>query len=146
MAWIAATGWGPVFRPNEARTSADLANLGYVLNVIEDPQERARALADAWALVTQMLVVAARVNVDGRGYGKLAFGDGIVTGIGTFKKCHTQTELKQYLESRLGVEAIPATLGVYKDEACGRSRVSKILPDDLSTCIAPRWRPLSRSC
>ena len=103
---IAARGWDPAFRPDDPRTSAEIVNLGYVLNVIEDPQERARALADAWDLATQMLVVAARVNVDGRGYSKVQFGDGIVTGTGTFQKYFTQAELKEYLESQLGAEAI----------------------------------------
>ena len=52
------------------------------------------------------------MNVDGRGYGKVEFGDGIVTGMGTFQKYYTQAEL-EYLETQTGVEAIPATLGVY---------------------------------
>jgi DNA phosphorothioation-associated putative methyltransferase len=49
----------------------------------------------------------------------MEFGDGIVTGMGTFQKYYTQAELKEYLESQCGAEAIPATLGVYylfKDE------------------------------
>jgi DNA phosphorothioation-associated putative methyltransferase len=49
----------------------------------------------------------------------MEFGDGIVTGLGTFQKYYAQAELKEYLQSRCGVEAIPATLGVYylfKDE------------------------------
>ena len=34
-------------------------SLSYVINVIEDPDERARALAEAWALTRRLLVVAA---------------------------------------------------------------------------------------
>ena len=44
---------------------------------------------------------------------RVEFGDGIVTGMGTFQKYYTQAELKQYLESQLGAEAVPASLGVY---------------------------------
>ena len=75
-----------------------------------------------------MLVVAARVNVEGRGYSKVEFGDGIVTGMGTFQKYYTQTELKEYLESQVGVEAIPATLGVYylfKDETLQQQALAR---------------------
>ena len=116
---IAAGGWDPALRPHEPRTGAEIVNLGYVLNVIECPRERQEVLAEAWKLATRMLVVAARVNVEGRGYATIEFGDGIVTGMGTFQKYYTQAELKQYLESQLGAEAVPASLGVYylfKDE------------------------------
>ena len=116
---VSAAGLDPAFRPNATRTPAEIVNLGYVLNVIEDPHERAEVLADAWGLATRLLAVAARVNFDGRGYSRLEFGDGIVTGMGTFQKYYTQTELKEYLESQCSTEAVPATLGVYylfKDE------------------------------
>jgi len=35
-----ADGWDPVHRPDAAKREADVVNLGYVLNVIEDPAER----------------------------------------------------------------------------------------------------------
>lgn len=117
---VTARGWDPAFRPDEPRAPAEIVNLGYVLNVIEDPVERAEVLREAWRLCDRVLVVAARVNVDGRGYSKIAFGDGIVTGFGTFQKYYTQSELKEYLEIQLSEVAIPAALGVYyvfKDEA-----------------------------
>jgi len=116
---VMASGWDPAFRRDAPRTPAEVVNLGYVLNVIEDPRERAEVLAEAWRLATRVLAVAARVNVEGRGYSRMEFGDGIVTGMGTFQKYYTQAELKEYLEGRCGTEAIPATLGVYylfKDE------------------------------
>ncbi len=37
---VAATGSDPVFRPAGDRHPADIVNLGFVLNVIEDPGER----------------------------------------------------------------------------------------------------------
>lgn len=102
---VKANGWDPVFRPDAELIPAEVINLGYVLNVIEDLQERAQVLKNAWKLATRMLVVAARVNVGGRGYSKVEFGDGIVTGMGTFQKYFTQAELKEYLESQIGMEA-----------------------------------------
>jgi hypothetical protein len=37
-------------------------NLGYVLNVIEDPAERSATLAKAYGLTNETLVVAVRVD------------------------------------------------------------------------------------
>src|SRR5436309_12710355 len=44
---IGCDGWDPAHRPEAERRPADVVNLGYVLNVIEDPDERARALKSA---------------------------------------------------------------------------------------------------
>jgi DNA phosphorothioation-associated putative methyltransferase len=65
------------------------------------------------------MVVAAQVQVDAPGQASVAFGDGVLTGIGTFQKYYGQGELKSYLEESLGVEAIPAEPGLFylfKDE------------------------------
>src|SRR5688500_1896101 len=43
-------GWDPVHRPDTPQKPSDLVNLGYVVNVIEDPHERAEALRSAWRL------------------------------------------------------------------------------------------------
>lgn len=47
---IPCDGWDPAYRPTAERKPADLVNLGYVINVIEDPRERAEALRQAWSL------------------------------------------------------------------------------------------------
>jgi DNA phosphorothioation-associated putative methyltransferase len=120
---IVCDGWDPVFRPAAPRQPADVVNLGYVLNVIESPQERADTLRQAWQLCRRLLVVAAQVQVPGRGQAQVEFGDGVLTGRGTFQKFYQQGELKTYLEEQLGAEAIPAALGVFyvfKDEAAGQ--------------------------
>ena len=44
-----ASGWDPAFRPGAPKTEADVVNLGYVLNVIEEPSERIIALRNAFA-------------------------------------------------------------------------------------------------
>jgi DNA phosphorothioation-associated putative methyltransferase len=116
---IRSEGWDPAFRPDSPRISADVVNLGFVLNVIEDVAERARALRQAWDLARRVLIVATQVKEAGRGQSQLAFGDGVLTGLGTFQKFYTQGELKAYLETELSAEAIPSSLGifyVFKDE------------------------------
>ena len=116
---VACNGWDPAFRPDSSRHPADIVNLGFVLNVIEDVAERATALRQAWGLARRLLIVATQVKEAGRGQSQVAFGDGVLTGLGTFQKFFTQGELKAYLETELSAEAIPASLGifyVFKDE------------------------------
>lgn len=116
---IASEGWDPAFRPEPTRKAADVVNLGYVINVIEDLEERTATLERAWQLANRLLVVSALVNVKGWGQSVVPFGDGIITRIGTFQKEYSQSELRAYIESTLNVDALPAALGVYyvfKDE------------------------------
>ena len=106
-------------RPDTPLAEADVVNLGYVINVIEDPDERAATLRKAWSLCRQLLVVSAQVKMSGRGKSTVEFGDGVLTGRGTFQKFFEQAELKSYLETQLQTEAIPAGIGIFylfKDE------------------------------
>jgi DNA phosphorothioation-associated putative methyltransferase len=61
-AGIPASGWDPHFRPDDPLRPADCINLGYVLNVIEDPAERAATLQNAFQLAERVLIVAVRVD------------------------------------------------------------------------------------
>ncbi|MBM4075254.1 MAG: DNA phosphorothioation-associated putative methyltransferase, partial [Planctomycetes bacterium] len=110
---IVANGWDPAYRPDEAVCEADIVNLGYVINVIEDQAEREQTLRAAWRLTKKVCAVAARIAVDGTGDGEFEFGDGVITRIQTFQKYYSQVELRQYLEQILGTEAIPAAPGVF---------------------------------
>jgi DNA phosphorothioation-associated putative methyltransferase len=134
---IACSGWDPVHRPAAMPGEADVVNLGYVINVIEDAQERATTVRRAWGLCRQLLVVSAQVLLAGRGKAPVEFGDGVLTARGTFQKFYEQSDLKSYLETQLETEAIPAGIGtfyVFKDEArreqflANRFRRREILP------------------
>jgi DNA phosphorothioation-associated putative methyltransferase len=117
---IVCSGWDPAHRPDAPQVESDVVNLGYVINVIEDQEERAATLRQAWKLCRQLLAVSAQVLVAGRGKQPLEFGDGVLTGRGTFQKYFDQAELKSYLEAQLHVEAIPGGIGtfyLFKDEA-----------------------------
>jgi len=116
---VACSGWDPAFRPDTPLVEADVVNLGYVINVIEDPDERASTLRKAWSLCRQLLVVAAQVKMSGRGKSTVEFGDGVLTGRGTFQKFFEQAELKSYIETVLETDAIPTEIGIFylfKDE------------------------------
>ncbi len=108
-----SSGWDPYYRPHGEIETADIVNLGYIINVIEDLVERREVLINAWELAQQVLIVSAQVLVDDRRRGLIAYGDGVVTNRNTFQKYYEQEELKLYIEQVLGVEAIPAGLGIY---------------------------------
>lgn len=112
-AGIPSAGWDPAYRPEAEVQTADVVNLGYVVNVIENPAERAATVERAWSLCRKLLVVAAQVSLAGRGKAPVAFGDGILTTRGTFQKFFDQSELKAFLEASVQAEAIPADLGVF---------------------------------
>lgn len=117
---IRCDGWDPAFRPDGEKTVADVVNLGYVINVIEDARERATAVRSAWNLSSKLLVVAAQIEFAAPDKDQTRFADGVITSRGTFQKYYTQTELREYLEGELGTDAIPAAPGIFyifKDEA-----------------------------
>ena len=110
---IECHGFDPAFRLDAPKLASPVVNLGFVLNVIKDVDERAATLKDAWELTQQVLCVAARIIVSDQSGGEVEYGDGILTRIGTFQKFFTQAELRQYLEETLGQECFPAAPGVY---------------------------------
>jgi len=120
---VSAEGWDPAFFADHPRRPADVVNLGYVVNVIESPEERTSTLRQAWGLCQRLLIVSAQVLVSGRGQAHVEFGDGILTGRGTFQKYYDQVELKSFIEAELEAEAIPAEIGVFyvfKNEGAGQ--------------------------
>jgi hypothetical protein len=93
-----STGYDPYYFPGIVSRS-DVVTMGYVLNVIQDQSERREALLNAWSLTNKRLIVSA--NVRGSG-----IHQGEITPLGTFTKFYNHIELKAYIESSLGVEAI----------------------------------------
>ena len=108
-----ADGWDPAHCPQTEKRAADVVNLGFVINVIEDAEERGETLREAWRLCRRVLSVASRIKVGGRGKTEIEFGDGVVTRIGTFQKYFSQTELREYIEAQLQAEAVAAAPGVF---------------------------------
>jgi DNA phosphorothioation-associated putative methyltransferase len=109
---VRCIGWDPRYQPKTALCPSDVVNLGYVVNVIEDPEERASVLKSAWQYARQSLIVSARVDGDPDIYGN-QFGDGCLTKLGTFQKFFEQGELRDWIESTLGCPAVAAAPGVF---------------------------------
>lgn len=110
---VECSGWDPNFAPEKALQRADVVNIGYVLNVIEDLQERAAALQQAWSICNDLLIVAAQIEFAAPEKEQKPFGDGVLTSRETFQKYYNQHELREYIESELGEDAISAAPGVF---------------------------------
>jgi DNA phosphorothioation-associated putative methyltransferase len=108
-----SAGWDPYYFPKDTISVADIVNLGYVLNVIEDQEERSQSLIRAWEITQKVLIVAAQVLINAPSKTQLAYSDGIVTRRNTFQKYYEQQELKTYIDEVLNVDAVPVALGVY---------------------------------
>ena len=106
------SGWDPAFRPKAKKEKADVVNLGYVLNVIEEPLERVEALKGAFTLAERALVVSTMVA----GQETLAhvrpYKDGYLTKSNTFQKFFVPGELEDLIENTLGTEAATLAMGI----------------------------------
>ena len=107
-----ASGWDPYFNSDSELKNADIVNIGFVINVIESPLERAEALQNAYRLTDKLLVISAMLASQNSLPGK-PYSDGILTSRGTFQKYFTQQSLKEYLEEILKEDAIPIGPGIF---------------------------------
>ncbi|PAR97820.1 DNA phosphorothioation-associated putative methyltransferase, partial [Vibrio cholerae] len=106
-------GWDPVFSPDNDKINSDIVNLGFVLNVIEDKDERLEALLSAWELVDKMLVVSVMLANESYIAQFQSYKDGVITSRNTFQKYYAQSEFKEYLERSLQEDAIAVAPGIF---------------------------------
>lgn len=109
---ITVSGWDPHYASDQPKQAADIVNLGFVINVIENYQERLEALTSAYGLANQVLVVSAMLFNQNAFKGQ-AFNDGVITQRNTFQKYYTQNELKEFLTGTLEIDAIPVAPGIF---------------------------------
>jgi DNA phosphorothioation-associated putative methyltransferase len=110
---IKCDGWDPAYRPKSRNVAAEIVNLGYVINVIEDESERAGALKQSWALTERVLIVSARLTSEASLGTQTQFEDGCLTKLGTFQKYFEQHELREWIDRQLGVPCVAAGPGVF---------------------------------
>ncbi|MCP4702014.1 MAG: DNA phosphorothioation-associated putative methyltransferase [Gammaproteobacteria bacterium] len=110
---LSIRGWDPVFAPDNPKVPSDVVNLGFVINVIENPEERAKCLRDAFALSQRLLAVSAMLGSEAIISKFRPFGDGVLTQRNTFQKYYRQSELKAYIETILETNAIAAGPGIF---------------------------------
>jgi len=120
-------GWDPTHRAHIRRRDADIVNLGYVINVIENQSERAQTLREAWDLSRYLLIVSSRLTWDARDLVGRPLGDGVLTRTGTFQKLYEQQELADWIENTLQMRpyaAAPGIFYVFRDPAAAQEFLS----------------------
>lgn len=113
-----ARGWDPFYAADNAITRASVVNLGFVLNVIEDQDERRDALHRAFQAADEVLAIA--VMLGSSSIPGLPYRDGVLTSRSTFQKYFSQEELRQYVQNELGEEVFlvgPGVCFVFKDKS-----------------------------
>jgi len=116
---IDASGWDPNFKPDAELYNADIVNLGFVLNVIEDVAERIEALHNAFALSDKILIVSCMLASESKLSQMTPYKDGVITSRNTFQKYYFQSELQLFIEDSLDKSAIsvgPGIFIIFKDE------------------------------
>ena len=108
-----ASGWDPVYRSEAQKQRAQIVNLGFVLNVIEDSAERVETLHAAWSFAEELLVVSTMIRGQESYSTVREFGDGVITQRQTFQKYFDQTELKTLIEDVLEREAGAIGIGIF---------------------------------
>jgi DNA phosphorothioation-associated putative methyltransferase len=113
-AGINAVGWDPHFVPDcSALAPREIVNLGFVLNVVENPAERFDVLRRAFDLAERCLVVAVMLVGKADVSGHRPHGDGFITSRGTFQRYYTQAELRAFLLDTLEVTPVAAGPGIF---------------------------------
>ncbi len=107
-----ANGWDPHYAPDGPRTTHDFVNLGFVLNVIEHPDERADTLRYAFSIADKCLSVAVMPDIDANRPDGVPFRDGLVTNRTTFQRLYTQEQLSDFIQATLGTEAVSISPGI----------------------------------
>lgn len=115
---VTAGGWDPHFASNAPKRAAHTVNLGFVINVIEDIDERVAALRGAYDLAKGVLAVAAMLTsqcpADGRPY-----RDGYLSSRNTFQKYYSQAQLRDFIEHTLDenpIAVVPGVFFVFRDK------------------------------
>lgn len=115
-----ALGWDPNFKPDAEIVNSDIVNIGFVINVIEDQDERISAVLGAWETSEKLLVISAMLANESYLAQFTPYKDGVITSRNTFQKYFNQAELKVYIERTLDEEPIaisPGIFYVFKDKA-----------------------------
>ncbi|GAA2782105.1 DNA phosphorothioation-associated putative methyltransferase [Nonomuraea dietziae] len=124
--------WDPFYHPEDPPGTADVVLLTYVLNVIENPEERRKSLQDAWALTRTVLVVSSRLTWERAKVQGEQFSDGVLTRRRTFQRLFSPAELRSYVEDATGVRCVSAAPGIIYAFRSNETRLTylarKIIP------------------
>jgi len=141
---VHAQGWDPHFAPDESTCACDLVNLGFVVNVIEDFEERQEAIRRAFVLANELLVVSVMLEYQDSQRG-IPYADGVLTSRRTFQKYFSQAELRTFVATTLDEEPIsvaPGIVFVFKDkQAEQRFLYGRVQSRSRAVRLAALYRP-----
>jgi DNA phosphorothioation-associated putative methyltransferase len=138
---IHASGWDPHYAPDAEKRAAEAVNIGFVINVIENLDERIEALKGAYACTNGVLSIAAMLTsaapTEGRQY-----QDGYLSSRNTFQKYFTQSQLRDFIEHTLDESAIasgPGVFFVFRDKDLEQRFLSKRYGHRSPTILSRGW-------
>jgi DNA phosphorothioation-associated putative methyltransferase len=95
---VAVIGWDPHFQPDPPPQPADIVLLTYVLNVVENIEERKATLRAAVRLARRCLVASIRLRWDEQSIRGADHEDGVVTSRGTFQAIYRPEEFRLWTQ------------------------------------------------
>jgi len=110
---IDVSGWDPVHNEEGLLVNSDIVNLGFVLNVIEEREERDQTLRRAWEYADKLMVVSVMVAGESTINQFQHYKDGVITSRNTFQRYYSQGEFRYYVESTINENAIAAGQGIF---------------------------------
>jgi len=110
---IQALGWDPHFAPDNPKSKGDVVNIGFVLNVIEDLNERREALLGAWKLTKRALSVSVMAPSSASIENAKPYKDGFLTSRNTFQKYYTQEQLRDFISETTGTAPVAVAPGIF---------------------------------
>ncbi|TLX50375.1 hypothetical protein CWC31_12035 [Pseudoalteromonas ruthenica] len=112
--------WDPVHRPRGNKVNSDIVNLGFVLNVIEDENERAETLKQAFTHAHKLLLVSVMLANEAKQEHFKPYRDGVITHRNTFQKYFSQAQIRHYIEQVLNVKTTPFGQGIIAVFKCSQ--------------------------
>ena len=108
------SGWDPHYaKDNPIPASSEFVNLSFVLNVIEDEEERYRVLRSAFQISSKALVFSVMLHHQNTLQFARPYKDGFLSSINTFQKYYSATEIEQVVQTILEERPIKMAAGVY---------------------------------
>lgn len=116
---VEAFGWDPHHAPDGPRRPGDVVNLGFVINVIEDPYERIETVKAAWGFARRAMVVSAMPASKASVAGLTPYRDGFLTKRGTFQRYFAQDDIRDLVHRATGKRSLslaPGIIAIFRDE------------------------------
>ena len=108
------SGWDPYFaRDNAIPKKSEFVSLSFVLNVIEDADERHSVLKNAFKIASKALVFSVMLEHQNTLQFAYPFNDGYLTSINTFQKYYTAPEIEDVVKEQLNETPIKLGPGIY---------------------------------